>query len=67
MKDMKEITLKALAPEFREALILQIGQLEYCVRQKAEHRNLPNPAKQALFEAVDNLIAAQRILLETQP
>lgn len=50
-----------------ELLDRQLNELEYCVRKKAEYRNLPNAVREAILEAVDSLVAAQRFLSETRP
>ena len=44
-----------------------ILDLETQTRAATELRNIPAPARQALRDAVDALIEAQRILAETQP
>lgn len=45
----------------------QLNELEYCARKKAETRNLPREVREAIREAADALVAAQRLLSEVRP
>lgn len=48
-------------------LTRQLNELEYCVRAKSETRNIPPEVREAIREAVDALVAAQRLLAEVRP
>jgi hypothetical protein len=48
-------------------LTRQLNELECCVRKKAETRNIPREVREAIREAADALVAAQRLLSEVRP